>query len=350
MKVNYKIWIENAEKFYGVGPHLLLKGVARSGSLNDAAKSMKISYKKALAVIARAEAELGFKLLDRKIGGASGGGSRLTAQGERWMAQFETFKARVAKSIDDEWALFCNNQYDTAIFEPLKTKIDSGKSVLISIVGGGGKTTLQDNLWDDFAAYCSTLYTTTTKVKLRADIETHFNAAPADKSVALYGARIAEHKVQGVDPALLDQLHLAKSHRMIICEADGARRLPFKVHAKGEPVVPERSTDVFVVIGCDAFIKPAAAAVHRHQLLELAPDQPIDIDRALQYICQSVLTKLPATAKITLLFNKYGQCGLPLSALQLVDLIERYGARPVMLITADLEARRVYHAIEVNCD
>ncbi len=350
MKVNYKIWIEDGEKFYGVGPHLLLRGVAQSGSLSDAAKSMKISYKKALAVIARAEEQLGFKLLDRKIGGASGGGSRLTAQGERWMAQFEGFKVRVDALIDDEWALFCSAQYEEAILKPLRTKIDSGKSVLLSIVGGGGKTTLQDNLWDAFAADCSTLYTTTTKVKLRADIETYFNTAPVARSVALYGAQIAEHKVQGVAPAVLDQLHLAERHRLIICEADGARRMPFKVHDVGEPVVPEQSTDVFVVVGCDAFVKPAAEAVHRHHLLELMPDQPIGIARALQYICQSLLPKLPAAANVTLLFNKYGQYGLPVSTLQVVALIERYGDRPVTLMTADLEARRVYHAVAVNCD
>ncbi|PID79961.1 MAG: putative selenium-dependent hydroxylase accessory protein YqeC [Clostridiales bacterium] len=347
MKVNYKIWIENAEKFYGVGPHQLLKGVAQSGSLSDSAKAMKISYKKALTVIARAEDELGFKLLDRKIGGASGGGSRLTAQGERWLAQFESLQASVRRAIEDQWADFCNRQFNAAIVTPLRNKMDSGQSVLLSIIGAGGKTTLLNQLWDSLSDEYSTLYTTTTKVKARADIETYYETAPAHSSVALYGARIGADKVQGVSPAALNQLHALKNYQLIICEADGARRMPFKVHAAHEPVVPEQSTEVYIVVGCDAFVKPAVDALHRHQLIDIDPNQPIAVDRAIQYICQTVLAKLPAAANISLLFNKYGQYGLPISMLELVRLVEKYSERPIALLTAELKLRQVFHVIEV---
>lgn len=83
---------ENGEKFFGEGPWRLLAGVERTGSLRKAAMEMGMAYSKALKLLTRAEAALGFPLTRRAVGGASGGGSCLTEEGKEWMRQYEAYR------------------------------------------------------------------------------------------------------------------------------------------------------------------------------------------------------------------------------------------------------------------
>ena len=83
---------ESGEKFFGEGPCRLLKGVDRTGSLRSAAKEMKMAYTKALLLVNRAEAVLGFPLTERTIGGRGGGGSRLTAQAKEFIEKYERYR------------------------------------------------------------------------------------------------------------------------------------------------------------------------------------------------------------------------------------------------------------------
>ena len=43
MKIAYKVWLDNNGKAFGEGPYQLLKRIATTGSLHQAAKEMKIS-------------------------------------------------------------------------------------------------------------------------------------------------------------------------------------------------------------------------------------------------------------------------------------------------------------------
>ena len=46
-KFKFKCWIEEeGEKFYGPGPHQLIKSIQKEGSLSKAAGQMNMSYKK----------------------------------------------------------------------------------------------------------------------------------------------------------------------------------------------------------------------------------------------------------------------------------------------------------------
>ncbi len=101
LKLNYKIWIEKeGEKVFGDGPLDILHRVERTGSLRQAAEEIKMSYSQAWNLIKVLEERLGFKLLERKIGGESGGGSQLTEQARDLMMKFEIFRDKAQESLN----------------------------------------------------------------------------------------------------------------------------------------------------------------------------------------------------------------------------------------------------------
>lgn len=101
MKVNAKIWLENdGQIIFGQGPKELLTRVKKLGSLSKSASSMKMSYSKAWNLINRIENELGYKLLEKKVGGVSGGSSTLTAEGEDLIEKFKYVEEELKKAMD----------------------------------------------------------------------------------------------------------------------------------------------------------------------------------------------------------------------------------------------------------
>ena len=101
LKLRYKIWIEkNGEKAFGDGPLDILNRVERAGSLRQAAEEINMSYSQAWNLIKDLEERLGFKLLERKIGGESGGGSKLTEQARDLMMKFEIFRDKAQESLN----------------------------------------------------------------------------------------------------------------------------------------------------------------------------------------------------------------------------------------------------------
>jgi molybdate transport system regulatory protein len=101
LKLRYKIWIEkNGEKAFGDGPLDILHRVERAGSLRQAAEEINMSYSQAWNLIKDLEERLGFKLLERKRGGESGGGSQLTEQARDLMMKFEIFRDKAQESLN----------------------------------------------------------------------------------------------------------------------------------------------------------------------------------------------------------------------------------------------------------
>jgi molybdate transport system regulatory protein len=101
IKAAYKIWLsKNNDKVFGQGPCELLQRVEKTNSLHQAAHQMNMSYNKAWRLIRLMEKRLGFPLLDKKIGGQSGGGSRVTPSAKEFMATYERFRKEVEVSIE----------------------------------------------------------------------------------------------------------------------------------------------------------------------------------------------------------------------------------------------------------
>jgi len=100
MKLRYKIWLETeGGKVFGNGPLDILHRVERTGSLRQAAAEINMSYSQAWNLMRDLEKRLGFKLLKRKVGGESGGGSQLTEPARDLMMKFEMFRKRASESL-----------------------------------------------------------------------------------------------------------------------------------------------------------------------------------------------------------------------------------------------------------
>ena len=85
---------------FGRGVANLCLGVRELGSLNAAAKSMKMAYSKAWRIIKETEAALGIQLLDRD--GAHG--STLTEDGDKLLDAYQELDAKLQKIAEDEFA------------------------------------------------------------------------------------------------------------------------------------------------------------------------------------------------------------------------------------------------------
>ncbi len=94
MKAIVRVYLydDAGNRFFGEGPYRLLMGVERLGSLKKAADGMGMAYTKALAMVRRAERELGFALTEKVIGGKSGGGSYLTPQAKEFLRKYESYR------------------------------------------------------------------------------------------------------------------------------------------------------------------------------------------------------------------------------------------------------------------
>jgi len=109
MKVAYKVWLDNGGKAFGEGPYQLLKHVEVTGSLHKTALDLRMSYRKAWATLHRAEKKLGFALLERKIGGVSGGGSQITPEGRALMANYERFREEIKALVEKAYQKYLSD-------------------------------------------------------------------------------------------------------------------------------------------------------------------------------------------------------------------------------------------------
>ena len=83
---------DGGNRVFGPGPADLLERVGELGSLRAAAISMGMAYTKATRIVREAEEAFGFPLTERTVGGAGGGGSRLTAEARELVERYRSFE------------------------------------------------------------------------------------------------------------------------------------------------------------------------------------------------------------------------------------------------------------------
>ena len=96
--VKSKVWIEDSkgEVVFGRGRYLILEAIERLGSLQAAAKDLKMSYRAVWCRIKASEERIGKPLVVRH-----GRGSRLTVHAQRLMKQYKRLQSVVEKESDD---------------------------------------------------------------------------------------------------------------------------------------------------------------------------------------------------------------------------------------------------------
>ena len=102
-KIKSRIWIEaDGNILLGEGRVALLRAIDETGSLSQAAKSLKMSYKKAWSLIDALNKRAEKPVITTSIGGKGGGGARLTPYGKALVNAFDTVNKNCWKFLDKE--------------------------------------------------------------------------------------------------------------------------------------------------------------------------------------------------------------------------------------------------------
>lgn len=152
--------------------------------------------------------------------------------------------------------------------------LDPFKKQIISIVGAGGKTsTLTDIILDYQRRGIPAIVTTTTHMYY-PDEEWTFTESENEQQImdmvskhdiVWVGTCETKQKIAGV--SIQGQNMLSRLPYSIVAEADGARRLPFKIPGPEEPVIFPQTNLVIGVLGMDALDKPICETTFRSERL-----------------------------------------------------------------------------------
>ena len=116
LRLQGALWLTaGGENFGGHGRVALLESIAACGSITRAARALGMSYKAAWDAVDSMNRLAGEPLVERLVGGRGGGGTRLTARGERLVTNFRLLErehrrflerlGRQAAGIADDWLL-----------------------------------------------------------------------------------------------------------------------------------------------------------------------------------------------------------------------------------------------------
>lgn len=199
---------------------------------------------------------------------------------------------------------------------------------VISIIGGGGKTTLMERLAREILIRGETvLVTTTTRILMpRGErperviisrqtgtvLEQAKDLLCLSGRVTAAGAYIpSEDKLVGFLAAQIEELEQGNLFDWILVEADGARHLPLKAPAPHEPAVPSSSRWVVAVVGLDAISQPLTDEwVFRSRLFAeitgLAPGAAITEESVAAALVheEGIMKDCPASALRYVFLNK----------------------------------------------
>jgi len=145
-----------------------------------------------------------------------------------------------------------------------------GAYEMVSVVGGGGKTTMVFGLAEEAVSRgLPAVVTTSTKMGVAQTGGLPTVAGdepmPADGMVRWVGD-VDGHRVTGRAPAELDACFAGRSGWVLV-EADGSRQRPVKAPAPYEPVIPLAATVVVACTGMDAVGGRIADVAHRPELV-----------------------------------------------------------------------------------
>ena len=101
LNVAFRIWFfTGEEKLLGKGRVELLERIKRTGSITNAAKEMQMSYRQAWQMVTEMNERSRVPLVEKKLGGKSGGGAMVTEAGEKAIDSFRKLEDDVRKFIN----------------------------------------------------------------------------------------------------------------------------------------------------------------------------------------------------------------------------------------------------------
>lgn len=109
LRINGRIWLETTsangnDRFMGIGRMELLGHIQRTGSINQAAKAMRMSYKRAWELVHSMNTLADTPLVATQTGGEKGGGAIVTAEGEKYLTHYRALHERFQQFLTSELA------------------------------------------------------------------------------------------------------------------------------------------------------------------------------------------------------------------------------------------------------
>jgi probable selenium-dependent hydroxylase accessory protein YqeC len=203
----------------------------------------------------------------------------------------------------------------TYTYDELAVQLQLGDHELISLVGGGGKSSSLRALGRSLSG--KVLLSTTTKMGSDQHDNHHVCVGPSDEELVealaahqtvMCWAATEGSKAFGIAPELADRWWTLTDH--LVVEADGARRRPFKAPAWYEPVLPAKTTLLCSIIGADALDRVIEDQCHRPMLVAAvagcSPFERLTPARAAQVICDDngARKNKPTTARFAVIITK----------------------------------------------
>jgi molybdate transport system regulatory protein len=100
-----KLWVEAEGRLVMSDYRVrLLELVAESGSLAQAAAQLHLSYRRAWGKVKELEANIGLSLVQSEVGGAGGGHTALTPEGEALVRAYRRFQERMAAELESAFS------------------------------------------------------------------------------------------------------------------------------------------------------------------------------------------------------------------------------------------------------
>lgn len=240
---------------------------------------------------------------------------------------------------------------------------------VISLVGGGGKTTLMYRLARELKATGKRVVTTTTtKIyhpridetgtviltqsaglnlldKLEGELEIHDHVTLVNHLLTPMG------KMQGIEQNVIGQILEARLCDHIIVEADGAARRPIKAPAAREPVLPAQTDLLIAVVGLDVVGKPLDSEwVHRVEevgrVTGLVSGEIIRPEHVAKVIAhpQGLMKDLPSGADSWIILNKADLPGATGNGRKIAEILACQNRRhPQRLIIGSAERKKWVH-------
>ena len=209
----------------------------------------------------------------------------------------------------------------------LKDALDIKPGEVVSLVGGGGKTTLMFALARELASGGKTVITTTTtKILEPSPAETRLLLLEADEEeivgallqnvdkyrhITLAREKLSSGKLNGVSSELVARLAELKLASYIIIEADGAAQKSLKAPNPTEPVIPHPTSLVIPMVGIDAVgCRLTQEDVFRPEIVSRLLGLPLGEVISAEAIAflithpQGIIKGSPAQARIVPFINK----------------------------------------------
>jgi molybdate transport system regulatory protein len=96
--VGFRIWInEEHGHFIGLGRVRLLENIRETGSITNAAKAMKMSYRQAWQMVEDMNKRSDKPLVEKILGGKGGGGAVITETGKNAIKLYHRVEEKVSK-------------------------------------------------------------------------------------------------------------------------------------------------------------------------------------------------------------------------------------------------------------